>query len=170
MANIIVKFLSTSCRWFTVLAMAAKTKLNGAKSLPIKRIRPHKKSRLEKVDHKPNRGVKNRTPSARHAVKNPVKKIISEDWVASKSFKMKKNVTGTETISKKTEIIVAVKLYFKKGILSIKRGILNAGGGVIALLKRAAAKLIKAVKMHISENTKKNFSSLLRVFNVMKKS
>lgn len=83
---------------------------------------------------------------------------------------MKKNVTGTETMSKKTEIIVAVKLYFKKGILLIKRGILNAGGGVIALLKRAAAKLIKAVKIHMSEKTKKNFSSLLRVFNVMKKS
>lgn len=49
------------------------------------------------------------------------------------------------------EIIVAIKLYFKNPIFSIKAGIRRLGGGVIALFTSAIMKKTRALAMQTSE-------------------
>lgn len=170
--QIVIKIIilrSTSCLCSTELAIAAKTKLKGHKTLPMKIILPQKKSRFEKVDHSPKSGVKKRTPSQRQPAKNPRKKITSVLWVFSKSFIKRTVAKGTKIVAREIAIIVAVKLYFKNEKFAIKAGIRNVGGGIIALLKRATKNKHRATAMQRIEIRKNNCITRLRTFKVMRK-
>ena len=75
-----------SCLCEVSLKIAAHKKLNGASVRPNRTIFPAKINVFEKDCQRPRQIVINRAISASEAIKNPVKKMISELWVFSKNL------------------------------------------------------------------------------------